>query len=95
MTELVVADIGGTNARFAIAEIADGEVRTLGAPIKLRTAEYASVQTAWEAFADAAGRSLPRALSMAVASPGRRRRHQIHEQSLGDPTRPDSRAVGR
>ena len=67
MTALVVADIGGTHARFALAEIAGGRVVSLGAETVLKAAEHASLQTAWEAFAD--GRTLPRAAAIAVASP--------------------------
>jgi glucokinase len=67
--ELVAVDIGGTHARFAIAEVADGRVQALGDPITLKTAEHASLQTAWEAFGEQAGRPLPRAASIAVASP--------------------------
>ncbi len=47
MTEIVAADIGGTHARFAIAEVADGRVVSLGEACTLRTAEHASLQTAW------------------------------------------------
>jgi len=69
--EIVVADIGGTHARFALAEVADGCVEALDDPATLRTAEYASFQTAWEAFAQMVGRPLPRAASIAVACPVR------------------------
>lgn len=67
--EIVTADIGGTHARFAIAEVADGKVATLSEPITLKTADHASLQTAWEAFAAQLGRPLPRAAGIAVASP--------------------------
>lgn len=69
MTELVVADIGGTHARFAIAEIQDGEVVSLGEPVKLATAEHGSLQIAWEVFAEMQGRDLPRAAAVALAAP--------------------------
>lgn len=69
MMEVVAVDIGGTHARFAIAEISGGRVTALGDPVTLKTAEHASLQTAWEAFADRAGRPLPRAAAIAVASP--------------------------
>jgi glucokinase len=68
-TEIVAADIGGTHARFAIASVAGGRVIDLGPETVLRTAEYASFQTAWEAFAAANGRPLPRAAGIAVACP--------------------------
>lgn len=69
MTEIVAADIGGTHARFAIAEIADGRVTALGEPATLRTADHASLETAWEHFAATLGRPLPRAAGIAIASP--------------------------
>lgn len=65
---LVAVDIGGTHARFAIAEAEHGRVTALTEPVTLKTAEYASLQTAWEAFAAQAG-PLPRAAAIAVASP--------------------------
>lgn len=67
--DIVVADIGGTHARFAIASIADGRVARLGDPVTLATADYASLQTAWLAFGERLGRPLPRAAAIAVASP--------------------------
>lgn len=69
MAEIVAADIGGTHARFAIAEIADGRVTALGEPATLRTADHASLQTAWEHFAAMLGRPLPRAAGIAIATP--------------------------
>ena len=69
MTELVAVDIGGTHARFALAEVAGGKVVNLGPATTLRTAEYASFQTAWEAFGDSLGRALPTAAAIAVAGP--------------------------
>lgn len=67
--EVVAVDIGGTNVRFAIAEIAEGRVISLGETSMLRTADHASLQTAWEAFAASLDRPLPRAAAIAVASP--------------------------
>lgn len=67
--EIVVADIGGTHARFAIAEIAGGAVQSLGDPITLKTAEHASLQRAWESFGEQLGRPLPRAAGIAIATP--------------------------
>ncbi len=69
MTEIVTADIGGTNARFAIAEVEGGRVVSLGDPVTLRTADHASLQTAWQAFAATLGRPMPRAAALSVASP--------------------------
>ena len=67
--DLVVADIGGTHARFAIASVHDGKVATLGEPVTLKSADHASLRTAWQAFARMRGGDLPRAASIAVASP--------------------------
>ncbi len=67
--EIVAADIGGTHARFAIAEVADGRVVRLDAETTLRTADHASLQMAWAAFGEALGRPLPRAAAIAVATP--------------------------
>ncbi|WP_298017466.1 glucokinase [uncultured Parasphingopyxis sp.] len=67
--EIVTADIGGTHARFAIATIEGGRVAALGEPVKLATADHASLQTAWEAFGRTLGRDLPRAAAIAIAAP--------------------------
>ena len=67
--ELVAVDIGGTHARFAIAEVEGGKVVALGEPTTLKTAEHASFQTAWQRYADIAGRPLPRAAAIGIASP--------------------------
>jgi glucokinase len=67
--EIVAADIGGTHARFAIAEVEDGQVIELGEAATFRAAEHASLQTAWESFARSSGRELPRAAAIAIAAP--------------------------
>lgn len=67
--QIAVADIGGTHARFAIAEIADGKVVRLDAPVTLKVQEYGSLQVAWQAFGEILGRSLPRAAAIALATP--------------------------
>lgn len=69
MTEIVAVDIGGTHARFAIAEVNGGRVTALGEACTLKTAEHASLQTAWEDFGSQAGRPLPPAAGIAVAGP--------------------------
>lgn len=69
MTQLVTVDIGGTHARFALAEVAaDGSI-TLGEPATLHTRDHASFQTAWEDFAAQQGGALPDAVAIAVAGP--------------------------
>jgi glucokinase len=71
MSEAVVAvDIGGTHARFAIAEVAGGRVVGLGEATTLQTAQHASFQSAWEAFARGVG-GVPRSAAIAVAGPVR------------------------
>jgi glucokinase len=66
---LVTVDIGGTHARFALADVANGSVVAMGEPATLRTAEHASFQTAWEAFAAQQSEPLPRAAAIAIACP--------------------------
>ena len=66
---LVAVDIGGTHARFALAEVEEGRVVTLGDPVTLKTAEHASFQTAWEEFGRLCGPSLPKAAAIAIAGP--------------------------
>ena len=67
--ELVAVDIGGTHARFAIADVDHGRVTSLCDATTLRTDTHASLQTAWEAFGELLGRALPRATAIAVACP--------------------------
>jgi glucokinase len=69
VTEIVAADIGGTHARFALAEVDTGRVARLGEEVTLRTAEHASLADAWTAFAGRLGRQLPKAAAIAVAAP--------------------------
>ncbi|MBA3852822.1 MAG: glucokinase [Gemmatimonas sp.] len=67
--QIVAVDIGGTHARFALAEIEGGRVVRLGEPTTMRTAEHASFQTAYESFAAAQGGALPRVVAIALAAP--------------------------
>ena len=69
MTPLVTIDIGGTHARFALAEIAADGAIALGEPATLHTSEHASFQTAWQAFERMNGGALPAAVAMSVAGP--------------------------
>ena len=69
MTAIVAVDIGGTHARFAIAEVLDGRVLALGDAVTLKTAEHGSFQTAWQEFERLNGAPLPRAAAIAVAGP--------------------------
>ena len=69
MTRLVTVDIGGTHARFALAEVAEGKVVALGGPVTMKTAEHAPFQTAWEAFDDMIDEPIPQAVAIAIAGP--------------------------
>ena len=69
MTEIVAVDIGGTHARFASAEVGGGRVTFLGEACTLRTADHASLETAWEEFGRRSGRRLPAATGIAIAGP--------------------------
>jgi len=66
---IAVADIGGTHARFALAEIDGGRVASLGAPVKLKTADHASFQLAWQEFGRWMDIDLPTELAIAFAGP--------------------------
>lgn len=66
---LVAVDLGGTHARFAVAELREGRRPLLGAPRKYRTADYPGLAAAWAAFAADEGGSLPQAASIAIAGP--------------------------
>ncbi len=69
MTEIVAVDIGGTHARFAIAEIAHERVAAIDSVCTLETADHANLQTAWEEFGRRRGRALPSAVAIALAGP--------------------------
>ena len=69
MTAIVAVDIGGTHARFAIAQVKAGRVTDLGDAVTLKTAEHASFQTAWQEFERVNGATLPRAAAIAIAGP--------------------------
>jgi glucokinase len=71
MTEIVAIDIGGTHARFALADVAGGRVRGIGEVCTLETARHAGLEAAWAAFAASAGRPLPPAAAIALAGPVR------------------------
>jgi glucokinase len=67
--KIAVADVGGTHARFALAEIDGGRVISLGEPVTLKTAEHGSFQLAWQEFGRRAGIELPNELAIAFAGP--------------------------
>ncbi|WP_375382014.1 glucokinase [uncultured Sphingomonas sp.] len=67
--EVVAADIGGTHARLAIAQVEGGRVASLDEQRILNTADYPSLEVAWQAYGRMLGRTLPRSAAIAVASP--------------------------
>jgi glucokinase len=69
MRQIAVADVGGTHARFALASLEGGRVLSLDEPVTLKTAEFASFQTAWEEFGRLKGISLPTELALSFAGP--------------------------
>jgi glucokinase len=69
VSRIAVADVGGTHARFALAEIEDGRVTSVGELVTLKTAEHASFQTAWEEFGQRKQVDLPNELAIAFAGP--------------------------
>ncbi len=66
---IVAADIGGTHARFALAEVGEGRVVSLGDPVTLRTEDYSGLAAAWDEFGRRTG-TLPDAAAIAVAGVG-------------------------
>lgn len=67
--KIVAGDIGGTHARFAIAELRSGERPRLGEMGRYRTREHEGLASAWRAFARDSGGSLPDAAAFGVAAP--------------------------
>ncbi|HVJ01556.1 MAG TPA: glucokinase [Sphingomonas sp.] len=67
--EVVAVDIGGTHARFAVAEVANGRVVSMSEPVTQKVAEHPSLQLAWQAYGETLGRPMPKAAAIAVASP--------------------------
>lgn len=67
--KLISIDIGGTHARFALAEVDGGNVTALGEPVTLHTADHASFESAWTHYATLVGAPLPRAVAIAIAGP--------------------------
>jgi len=67
--QIAVADVGGTHARFALAEIDGGRIVALGDPVTLKTSEHGSFQLAWQEFGRRIGGELPNELAIAFAGP--------------------------
>jgi len=68
-TTIVAGDIGGTHARFCLAEIRNGRVHALGTPVTLLAHDYASLASAWAGFTATLGQPAPTAASLALACP--------------------------
>ena len=70
---ILVIDLGGTHARFALAEISESWVQLLSAPIIVSTKDFDGLVSAWHdlrgRLCDAAGVPQPRSAVVAVASP--------------------------
>lgn len=64
---IAVADIGGTHTRFALADVAEGRVISVGEPLTLRTADFDCFEGAWAEFGRSMGAELPETLSIAFA----------------------------
>src|SRR3546814_1818469 len=67
--DIVAVDIGGTNARFAIASVEAGRVLKLGPPLTLKTNAHVGLEAAWAVFAASTEQPLPRKAAIAVAAP--------------------------
>lgn len=66
--KIVVADIGGTHARFALAQLSPGGLPRVGEMRRYRIREHAGIASTWAAFAADMG-GLPRDAALAVAAP--------------------------
>lgn len=69
VTRIVVGDIGGTNARFALADVEGGRVIAIGEPVILPTKQHAGLPSAWQAYGAQLGEPLPKLASLAIAGP--------------------------
>ena len=69
LRRIVVADIGGTHARFALASVAAGEVVSVEPATTYRVADFPDLAAAWAQLARDHGGRLPDAASFAIAGP--------------------------
>jgi glucokinase len=67
--KIVAGDIGGTHARFAIAELRADAPPLLSAMRRYRTREHPGIESAWAQFARDIGGDLPRAAALGIAAP--------------------------
>jgi glucokinase len=65
--EIVVADIGGTHARFALAALDRGRVTAMREPVVLRTNDHKCFEAAGQEFGRRCGSPLPNDLAIAFA----------------------------
>lgn len=73
--QIISVDIGGTHARFALAHLSAGRCIGLDQEITLKTADFATLENAWDEFSRRMNGNLPRHVAMAVAGP-------IHEDVI-------------
>lgn len=67
--DLIVADIGGTHARFAAAHLSPGGAIAVGEPVVLDTGDHAGLPEAWRALRESMDAPLPSAAAIAIAAP--------------------------
>lgn len=66
---IAVADIGGTNARFALARIDDDRAELISEPVTFATSDHATFGDAWRSFCAANPGPEPDSLGLAFAGP--------------------------
>ena len=69
MRQVAVADVGGTHARFSLAQVDGGQILSIEDPVTLKTAEHATFQLALEEFVRRRQIDLPKELAIAFAAP--------------------------
>ena len=67
--QIVAVDLGGTHARFTIADLSPDRRPVLGEARKYKTADFPDFPSAWAAFARDCGTKPPAAASIAIAGP--------------------------
>lgn len=67
--QIVVADIGGTHARFAFASLEGARVSSVSEPVTLETGDYPGFETAWQEFGRTSRSALPDELAISFAGP--------------------------
>lgn len=67
--EIVIGDIGGTNARFCLARLDASGVITLGQQVNIKVHDYLTFADAFRAYRTQIGPKLPKQAAIAIASP--------------------------